>query len=208
MSRKPTGITTRHSRRCRSRSGGGCNCEPSYEAWIWSPRDGRKIRKTFTGKGALSAAKGWRHDAGSAVRKGTMQAPTRRTVAEAAESWLEGAKQGAILTRSGTSYKPAVVRGYEADLRRYVLPDLGSHRLAAPRRSDLQALVDRLVKAGHSASKIHNVVMPVRVLFRHAIERDEIVVNPTTNLRLPVANGRRERVASPQEAAELIEALP
>jgi integrase len=50
--------------------------------------------------------------------------------------------------------------------------------------------------------------MPVRVLCRHAIERDELLVNPTTNLRLPVANGKRERVASPQEAAELIEALP
>jgi hypothetical protein len=50
--------------------------------------------------------------------------------------------------------------------------------------------------------------MPVRMLCRYAIERDEILINPTTNLRLPVANGRRERVASPQEAAELIEALP
>jgi integrase len=43
---------------------------------------------------------------------------------------------------------------------------------------------------------------------RHALERDELLVNPTTNLRLPVCNGRRDRVASPQEAAELIEALP
>jgi hypothetical protein len=49
--------------------------------------------------------------------------------------------------------------------------------------------------------------MPVRVLCRYAIERDELLVNPTTNLRVPVANGRRERVASPQEAAALIEAL-
>jgi len=139
---RPTGITTRHSRRCRSRSGGGCNCDPSYEAWVWSQRDGRKIRKTFAGKGALSAAKGWRHDPGSAVRKGTMQAPTRQTLTEAAETWLEGAKGGAILTRSGRPHKPAVIRGYEADLRRYVLPDLGAHRLAVLRRSDLQALVE------------------------------------------------------------------
>jgi hypothetical protein len=128
---RPTGITTRHSRRCRSRSGGGCNCDPSYEAWVWSQRDGRKIRKTFAGKGALSAAKGWRHDPGSAVRKGTMQAPTRQTLTEAAETWLEGAKGGAILTRSGRPHKPAVIRGYEADLRRYVLPDLGAHRRGA-----------------------------------------------------------------------------
>jgi hypothetical protein len=66
----------------------------------------------------------------------------------------------------------------------------------------------RLVADGRSASKVHNVLMPVRVLCRHAIERDELLVNPPTNLRLPVATGRRERVASPQEAARLIEALP
>jgi integrase len=205
---KRTGITARHSRRCRSRDGGRCNCEPSIEAWIWSARDARKIRKTFSGKGALAEAKGWRHDAGSAVRKGILQAATRQTLTEAAEAWLAGVKRGAVLTRSGTPYKPAVLRGYEADLRRYVLPELGAHKLAAIRRSDLQALVDRLVAAGHSASKIHCVVMPIRVLCRHAIERDEILVNPTTNLRLPVANGRRERVATTQEAAELIDALP
>jgi site-specific recombinase XerC len=70
------------------------------------------------------------------------------------------------------------------------------------------ALVDRLGAGGHSPSTIHNVLMPVRVLCRYAIERDELLVNPTTNLRVPVANGRRERVASPQEAAALIEALP
>lgn len=50
--------------------------------------------------------------------------------------------------------------------------------------------------------------MPVRAICRRALERDELLVNPTTNLRLPVANGRRERVAPPQEAATLIEALP
>lgn len=33
-----TGIRIRHSRRCRSREGGKCNCDPSYEAWVWSPR--------------------------------------------------------------------------------------------------------------------------------------------------------------------------
>jgi integrase len=201
---RTTGIRTRHGRACSSRDGGKCDCHPGFEAWVWSPRDGRKIRKSFP---TMAAAKGWRHDAASAVRRGTMQAPTRQTLTEAAEVWLEGAKRGAILTRGGTVYKPAVVRGYEADLRRFVLPELGAHPLARIRRADLQALVDRLVAAGHSASKIHNVVMPVRVLCRHAIERDEILVNPTTNLRLPVAHGRRDRVASPQEAAELIEAL-
>ncbi len=70
-------------------------------------------------------------------------------------AWLEGAKRGAVLTRSGQPYKPDVIRAYEANLHRYVLPDLGAQRLAAIRRADLQALVDRLVGAEHSPSTIH-----------------------------------------------------
>src|SRR5438034_1799935 len=162
----------------------------SWEAFVYDRRSQRKIRRTFR---SLSEAKGWRHDAASAVRKGTLTAPTRQTLEQAAETWLEGAKRGAILKRSGEPYKPGVLRGYEADLRRYVLPELGAHQLAQIRRADLQALVDRFVGAGHSASKVQNVVMPIRVLCRHALERDELLVNPTTNLRLPAATGRRER---------------
>lgn len=202
---KSTGICTRHGRACASRSGRACNCNPSYEAWVYSARDRRKIRQTFP---TLAAAKGWRHDAASGVRKGTMAAPTRLTLEQVAEAWLEGAKKGAVLTRSGTRYKPAVLRGYESDLCRYVLPELGVHPLAQIRRADLQALVDRLVGDGRSPSKIHCVLMPVRAICRHAIERDELLVNPTTNLRLPVADGRRERAASPSEVGELLEALP
>jgi hypothetical protein len=33
------GIVKRHSRKCRSRDGGRCNCDPTYEAWVWSKRD-------------------------------------------------------------------------------------------------------------------------------------------------------------------------
>ena len=202
---KNTGIRTRHGRACASRSGRVCNCNPCYEAWVYSARDQQKIRRTFP---TFAAAKGWRHDAASGVRKGTMSVPTRLTLEQAAEAWLEGAKKGAVLTRSGTRFKPAVLRGYEADLRRYVLPELGTHALAQIRRADLQALVDRLVGDGRSPSKIHCVLMPVRAICRHAIERDGLLVNPTTNLRLPIADGRRERAASAREVGELLEALP
>src|SRR6266508_1646206 len=145
-----TGIRTRHGRACASRSGRACNCRPSFEAWVWDRRAKEKIRQTFP---TLAAAKGWRDDAASGVRKGTVSAPTRLTLEQAAETWLEGAKRGAILTRGGTPYKPAVIRGYEADLRRYVLPDLGARPLAHIRRADLQAPVDGLVADGRSASK-------------------------------------------------------
>lgn len=135
-------------------------------------------------------------------------APTRQTLSEFAETWLAGVKAGTILKRSGERYKPAVVRGYEADLRRYVLDDLGAHRLSALHRRDLQALVDRLVADGKSASKVHNVVMPLRSIYRYALEWDEVELNPTANLRLPSPSGARDRAVSPTEAEALFEALP
>lgn len=217
MAKATPGIRVRHGRECRSHKGGGCSCSPVYEAWVYDARAtwvrkcdgkqmrGQKIRRTFP---TLAAAKLWRADATSGLAKGTMKAPTKQTLEQAAETWLEGAKAHAILTRSGAPYKPAVLRGYEADLRRYVLPELGAHRLADLRRADLQWFVDKLIRDGKTPTKIHATVMPIRAICRYAIERDEILVNPTANLRLPATGDSRDRVASPAEAARLLDALP
>jgi integrase len=50
--------------------------------------------------------------------------------------------------------------------------------------------------------------MPLRAIYRHAIGRDEVTVNPTTNLELPGETGQRDRVATAGEAALLLAALP
>jgi integrase len=173
---------------------------------VFDRRSGSKIRKTFP---TLGAAKSWRSDALSQLQRGRLISTTRKTLREAADAWQAGAeaKPAVILTRSGTRYKPSVLRGYRADMRNYVLPDLGGVRLADVRRGDLQALVDRLLGLGLSASKVRNVLMPVRALYRHAIERDDILVNPTSNLRLPTDEGRRERVATAAEAVTLLASL-
>src|SRR6185295_13681774 len=44
--------------------------------------------------------------------------------------------------------------------------------------------------------------------FRRAIEDGDLAVNPTSHLRLPAVRGRRERIASPEEAQVLLAALP
>jgi integrase len=206
--RLPTGIEARHSRSCAGE--GHCTCSPTYRAFVWDRRSNQLVRKSFAGKGALAAAKAWRADALSAQGRGKNIAPSKRTLREAADEWLAGAEADppTILNRSGHPYKPSVLRGYRHDLHTYVLDDLGGLRLSEVRRADLQALVDRLVGKGLSGSKVRNVVIPLRVLFRHALERDEISANPTSGLRLPNGVGRRERAASPSEAAELLAALP
>jgi integrase len=185
--------------------GGRCNCEPSYEAWVFDRRTGAKVRKAFP---SFAEAKGWRADALSLARRGRFNASTRRTVREAGDAWLEGASGRAILTRSGEPYKPSALRGYESDLRLYVYPEVGGTRLTDLQRRDVQALVDRLVGSGLSGSKVRNAIVPLRAVCRYAIERDELLVNPTANLRLPAPAAPRDRIATPVEAAALLEALP
>jgi|SRR5579884_31359 len=199
------GIRVRHGRSCPVHNGGSCRCQPAYEAWAYSVKDHRKVRKTFP---TLAAARGWRADAMSALRKGTMRAPSTVTFREAAEAWLEGSHQGAIRNRSGDRYKPSALRSYEQALKLRVLPHLGAAKLSAISRSDLQDFVDRLVADGLDASTIRNTLMPVRAIYRRAAARGEVAVNPTTGLELPAVRGRRTRIATAAEAAALIEAAP
>jgi integrase len=202
---RTTGIEVRHARSCASRSGARCNCSPSYQANVWSSRDRTRIRKTFP---TLAAAKSWRAEATVALDRGAMRAPSATTVREAGEAWVAGARDGTIRNRSGDRYKPSVVRGYEASLRRRILPDLGARRLSDVRRSDLQDLADRMLAEGLDPSSVRNALMPLRVLFRRAVSRGEVAVNPCDRLQLPAVRGRRDRIASPAEAAQLIAAVP
>lgn len=202
---KNTGIAVRHSRKCATKAdkNAACTCKPSYRGEVYDRRVGRKIRKTFRN---VSEAKSWRHDAASALGRGTMSAPSRITVREAGNAWLEGAKAGTVRTRSGAAYKPSSIRGYEAALLQRVYPEFGAVRLSDIRRRDLQGFVDRLLAEGLDASTIRNAVMPLRAIFRRAV--DDVPVNPTAKLTLPTPQGRRDRIASPEEAASLIAALP
>ena len=205
LARKHEGIAEVHSRACKSREGSACSCRVRWRAEVWSVRDKRKIRKTFP---TLAAAKGWRADAVGGLRRGTLRAPSPTTLTHEAEAWLDGVKAGTIRTRSGDPFKPSALRGYEAALRQRLLPELGGYKLAALERRDIQDFADRLLAEGLDPSTVRNLLMPLRSIFRRAISRGELAVNPTGALELPAVRGRRDRVAAPAEAAALIASVP
>jgi hypothetical protein len=196
------GIRKLHSKGCRGREAGRCRCGAGYEAWVWSNRDGKKIRKTFE---LESEAKTWRADALSALAKGGLRAPKPTTVQEA---WHESAKDGTVRNRSGDPYKPSVIRSYEKSMRLRVLPEFASTRLADLRRIDVQDFVDELLADGLAPSTINTTLHPLRVICRRGVNRGDLIANPCSGLELPTARGRRERFASPVEAETLITASP
>ena len=50
-------------------------------------------------------------------------------------------------------------------------------------------------------------MLPLRAIYKRALQRGELAVNPTVGLDLPAITGGRERVADPIEAAALIAAV-
>jgi integrase len=198
------GIEVRHSRSCASRSGKRCNCNPGYRVAAYDAISRRKVSKTFR---TLGAARRWRAEAQAQAAKGVRLAGRSQTLRDAAEAFVDGIASGSMRARSGDPYKPSVVREYERSLRLHVLPTLGGAKLSKIQRRDVQRLADDLLASGADPSTIRNALKPLQVIYRRAIEDGDLAVNPCERLRLPAARGRRERIASPTEAAALIAAL-
>jgi integrase len=199
----PVGINVRHSRACASRTGARCNCEPTYEAWVYHKRDKKKERRSFP---TLAAAKGWRIDALKGVKDGRLRAPTSKTLRQEVGEWLAGAREGRILNRRKERYKPAVIRIYEIALKLRVLPELGDRRLSDIGHADLLELKEQLLGEGCSASTIRNTFVPLQAVYRRAVRNGAVPVNPATDLELPTPSSR-DRAASPAQAAELTDTL-
>lgn len=140
--------------------------------------------------------------AGTAVRS------SNATLRDAWAEFLKGAKAGTITSRSRQPFKPATLRGYKRGWAQ-IEPELGAHKLTDIRRRDVQALVDRWNAAGHSPSTIRNWLDPLRTIYRRALARDLVTINPTDGLEVPAdrRNGSM-RIADREEAAALIAALP
>jgi integrase len=199
------GIEKRHLKDCAAKRGGRCRCRGAYEAWVYSPRDGKKIRKTLPRE---AEAKSWRADAKRAIDHGTLRAPSAITWKEASDAFLVGAEAGTIRDRSGEEYKPSTLRGYRRDLERELLPIIGSSKLNAVTTSDFQEMVDGWEAEGVSPSTVRNRIKPVQAISRRARARGGLAVNATHDLELPAERPSEVEIVGRNVAAKLIGAVP
>jgi len=141
------------------------------------------------------------------VSQGTRRATSGRTLRRAAIDWLASAEVGTILNRSRDRYKPSAIKSYREALEKRVLQEFGACKLADISRLDVQDFVDRLHGEGLSASTVRNTLVPLQAIFRRALARGEVVVNPTTRIELPAVRGAPDRIATRDEAFALLDAL-
>lgn len=200
------GITPRHQRTCSKTKGGSrCTCTPTFQAQAKKdPRTGRRPTKTFPRE---QEAITWRAEQEMEIDKGTFRPGTRSTIRVEFATLFKAMEDGVVRNRKKQRYKPGVIREYKRDAKNHVEPAFGSARPQDLRGADVQRLVDRLVAEERSASTVHNIVMPLRVLYRRLKRLEVVATSPLEDLEMPAKDGKRLRIATPAEAAELIAAL-
>jgi integrase len=205
----PQGIRERHSRACSSRHGSRCNCEPAYEASVYDARESRrkgrvvKIRKTFTGKGALAAAKGWRRDADAQVARGEIAFEPKQRLEDAVAEWLSKCERGEVRSRRRLPYSTSTLRDYRSDLSRHVLSELGHVSVNDVTRGDVQRVIEKMNGEGLAGQTVRNAIVALQAFYRWK----KPPVDPTIDLDLPEPGRRRDRAATPLEAERLLSAL-
>jgi integrase len=155
----------------------------------------------------LAAAKAWRQDAQVALRRGELRTDPGQTLAEAADDWLEAARAGIVRNRSGDPYKPAAIRGYEQNLRKRVLPELGHVHLREITLPRLQRFVDRLASDGLAAATITATITPVRAIYRRARQLGEVEHNPVSGISVPAVNRRQTKFATTEQIEAMLSKL-
>ena len=202
------GIRRRHSARCAARTGRRCNCDAGWEASVYVAREKKRITKSFRRE---ADAKRWRIEARRAVERGELAGAPRdaRTLAEALREFVAGMESGVVRPKGRKRYKPNTIRSYERVSRVYVEDSpVGGLKVAEIRRRDLQDFADELLGSGLAAGTVSNVLNPIQAFYRRALDRDELTYNPAERIDLPSWGTRRpKRIASPEEAVQLLGAL-
>lgn len=204
------GIEVRHRKHCKAPRDDGRCCGASFQAQAFDARAGKPIKRSFPSR---KAAKDWRRDAQHALRHGQTgslggRRQGARTVETALGDLIVGMRAGVVLDRSGRVYRPATVRAYEQAARSFLIPALGRLRLGEVRRPDVQRVIDRMHADGLAGTTIRNKVDPLRVVFRLALDAEEVTAVPTERLRFPALKHKPRRVAGPERVGVLLDALP
>jgi integrase len=95
--------------------------------------------------------------------------------------------------------KPSTVRGYNVSLKAYIIPRFGDWRLGDIDRAALAAFDQELAREGLAASTRNNIVMPLRMIVRNAIELGKHHGKPD----FPRLNRVQSKVYEPASVADV-----
>jgi len=214
------GVYVLHARGCPAelRDGPACACDARWKGRRRSSASGKTV---WQSPAAASRAEvvTWLEAGEKGAAAVQERAKAGRTFESLGREWLEGVRAATIQRRrrgKPLPYSASTIPKYERDLEMLCDPERGAlgERIAAEiTDAEWQAIFDELRRAGVSYSRAANIKAVPSAVYAWASHRARrartgVAQNPLRFVDLGANNGqRRERVALPQEAAELLAAL-
>jgi integrase len=128
---------------------------------------------------------------------GTFVEPSAQTLSQYIEHWLQAAARPRVSTRTAD--------GYEALLRRYVLPALGLKKLSDIKALDIQAIYAGMLERELSARIVRHTHSALHNALKQAVKWGMLARNPAELVELPKVSRVERRVLSPEEAIRFLE---
>jgi integrase len=206
---KTPGIYVRHAAACPAarHQSARCRCAPSYRARRrdlgWSP--------TFKER---DQAIEWKSSAAARALDALDTAANGPTFGALARAWWAGVESGAIgkrKGRKGDGYSPTTLAGYKRSLFGALLPEFEDESAVTLDERRWQTWVDGQSRKGLSRSRIANQLAVVSAIYGWGSRSTRKLVprNPTVTVELPPNDEKpRDRVATADEAAQLLDVLP
>jgi integrase len=158
--------------------------------------DGHRHTAVFTSKGDANA---WLASQQTDARRGGWIDPRlgQVTVADWADTWLEGAAH----------LRPSTRAGYEGKLKKHIIPRLGKVPVAAIDRPAVRRFIADLDRNGMSPGNIRGVRVVLRLVLGAAVEAGAIPGNPCVGLRIPRAAPNEMHFLTPVQIEALAAAI-
>jgi integrase len=130
--------------------------------------------------------------------RGFLPEPSRLTLGEYLQHWLENVARHTV--------RPWTYVSYESRVRVHIIPELSHIRLQALKPSDLEAFYSRKLQAGLSRRSVAFLHAVLRRALGHAERLGLIDRSPAGRVQPPRWNAPQARTLSPEEAARFLEA--
>lgn len=176
----------------------------SYRIDLGTARDGTRQQKQVGGFPTRREAQSALNDALAAMQRGSYIAPSKQTLGEFLEVWLEGLRSELAVT-AWTNYRDVV--------HRYIEPHLGDRRLTELTPMHLKAWHSTLGRDGRSGGgplSARTVQLAHRILHRalaDAVRWHVLPANPATAARAPKVERTEMTVWSAEESARFLTAI-
>lgn len=142
------------------------------------------------------------------ARHGTSVAFDRKLrLASYAEEWLNHRDPARAQAGRKARLSPSTFENYSLNIKRYVIPRLGSRPLASITTRDIDALIRSLEGEGKAPGTVRNILVPLRKMYGDAMRQHLVRENPCASADLPPAQDFAGKELSAEETDAIRAAL-